>query len=908
MFHDVSVEKALSVLASSPSGLSLSEAAARLSRDGYNELVRGKRAQPVIIFLGQFRNFLIILLMVATAISLFLREFLEASAMLSIIFLSALLGFVQEFRAERAVEALEKISAPTAKVIRDGRELRIPAKELVPGDIILLEAGDIVPADSRVVEAVSLQIDEAALTGESVPSQRVTTSFKAETPVADQKNMAFMGTVVTYGKGRAVVTATGMNTEFGKIASSIQTAKETRTPLQLKFELMARQIGIGVLALVFFVFVGGLLHGNASVAKMFIFALSLAVAAVPSALPAIVTISLALGAKVLASRNMIIKKLPAAESLGAVTIICSDKTGTITKNQMTVTRLFANGRVLSVSGTGYEPGGKFFVDGKEASPAGIELLLRIGLLCNNARLSSTGGSWQVTGDPTEGSLVVLARKGGLSEEVLQDKFSLVQELPFDSERKMMSVVYKAKGARDSFAYVKGAPDILLRHCDKILVNGKVQKLAAKEREQVLETNESFAKDALRVLGLAYRELPSLRQYDIESVEDNLVFVGLAGMIDPPRDEVSAAVAQCREAGVKVMVITGDHATTTTAIARQIGLFQQGDVVLTGEDIERMSEYELAKIIDSVRIIARALPIQKSKVVDVLKRKGHVVAMTGDGVNDAPALKKADIGIAMGITGTDVAKEVAKGVLADDNFATIVNAVSEGRNIYDKMIKSTRYLLSCNVGEIISVFFAIMLGFPLPLTPLQILLMNLVTDGVPAVGLGVEPPEGDVMKRPPRNPREKPITTHSLLLIMLFGIVMGAGTLLIFSLYYDAANEASLRLAQTAAFTTLVMFEMFAVIGSRSLSPLVRHKLNPLTNKWLLGGVALSVLVQLAVVYWAPLQSVFSTVPLGISEWLRILAVSSMGFVLMELGKLFVAQPKNSNNNSGSVNSSAVQGA
>ncbi len=887
MFHDVSVEKALSLLAASEAGLTDSEANARLSKYGHNELPKERRVQPVVIFLNQFKNFLILLLIFAAGISLFLKEFLEAAAISSIILLSVLLGFVQEFRAGRAIEALEKMSAPTARAVRDGREVRIAARKLVPGDIILLEAGDIVPADSRVIETVSLQIDEAALTGESMSSSKVTTVFRPDTPITDQENMAFMGTVVTYGKGRAVVTSTGMATEFGRIASSIQETKEVQTPLQAKFEQMARQIGIAIIVMVFFVFIGGLLQGKLSVAKMFIFALSLVVATVPSALPAIVTISLALGAKALAAKNMIIKKLPAAESLGAVTIICSDKTGTITKNQMTVTRLYADGRVIRVSGSGYEPKGNFYLEGKEFSPKNVELLLRIGFLCNNAKLYNADGQWQVIGDPTEGGLIVLARKGGLSEERLHEDYALVQELPFDSERKMMSVVCRLKGTRETFAYVKGAPDIMLSNCDRALINGKVQKLTAKERERILETNDLFAKEALRVLGFAYRELPPLRQYNIDSAESGLVFVGLVGMIDPPREEVRAAVAQCHEAGIKVMVITGDHALTAMAVAKQIGLFSEGDVVLSGEEVDRMSEYDLSKVIGRVRIIARALPIQKSKVVDALKRNGHVVAMTGDGVNDAPALKKADIGIAMGITGTDVAKEVSKGVLADDNFATIVNAVAEGRNIYDKMIKSTRYLLSCNTGEIITVFFAIMLGFPLPLTPLQILLMNLVTDGLPALGLGVEPAEGDVMKRPPRNPRERPITGSSLLLIVLFGIVMGAGTLFIFNLYVDV----NLKLAQTAAFTTLVMFEMFAVIGSRSLSPF--RKLNPLTNKWLFGGVALSILIQLAIIYWPPLQPIFSTVPLGIAEWTKVLVISSLGFVLMELGKFFIRHPNSS---------------
>ncbi len=893
-FHDIPADKALSILATSRDGLSDSEARARLSKHGYNELPKEKRSGAFFLFLAQFRNFLIILLVIAALISLFLGELVEAFAMAVIILLSAALGFIQEFRAERAMEALEKVSAPTARVLRNGREDRVAAREIVPGDIMLLEAGDIVAADSRVIEAIRLQIDEASLTGESVPSAKVTVPFKLGTSIADQENMAFMGTTVTYGRGRAVVAATGLATEFGKIAVSIHTAEESKTPLQVKFEQMARQIGLGVVLLVCFVFVGGILRGDGGFADsapgMLVFALSLAVAAVPSALPAIVAISLAIGAKSLAARNMIIKKLPAAESLGAVTVICSDKTGTITNNEMTVTRLFVDGRFVSVSGIGYEPVGKFSFDGNALDPKDVELLLRIGCLCNNAGLSYAGGKWQVIGDPTEGALVVLAGKGGLQADALKQMYSVVQELPFDSERKMMSVVFRDKAAREAVAYVKGAPDILLRNCDKVLQDGRVRRLSEADRRRILEVNNSFANDALRVLGFAYRELPQAKGYDADVVETNLVFVGLAGMIDPPRQEVAAAVAQCKEAGIKVIIITGDHALTAKAVAGQIGLFQEGDVVLTGEEIERMPEYELSKVIGKVRIIARALPIQKSKVVDALKRAGHVVAMTGDGVNDAPALKKADVGIAMGITGTDVAKEVSKAVLADDNFATIVNAVSEGRNIYDKVIKSTRYLLSCNVGEIVTVFLAIVIGFPLPLVPLQILLMNLVTDGVPAMGLGMEPAEGDVMKRPPRNPKERPITRGGLALIALFGLVMAFGTLFIFGLYYDASDSKTLSIARTAAFTTLVMFEMFAVIGSRSIAPL--KKLNPFTNKWLLGGVAVSVLIQIAVVYLAPLQKVFSTVPLGVGEWVRILVVASLGFILMELGKFLVRQPVN----------------
>jgi P-type Ca2+ transporter type 2C len=890
-FYDISTEKVVSLLSTSKAGITNEEANKRIEKYGYNELAKKKDSNPIFLFLEQFKNFLIILLMVAIIISVFLKEFLEASAMFSIVIISAALGFFQEYRAEKAIEALEKIAAPTANVIRKGRQIIIQAKEIVPGDIVLLEAGDIVPADSRIIEAASMHIDEAALTGESVPSEKEIKKLKSNIRVTEQKNMAFMGTIVTYGKGTVIVTSTGMSTEFGKIATSIQSTKEVHTPLQIKFEQMAKQIGFAVLALVFIVFLGGILQGDVSIAKMFIFALSLAVAAVPSSLPAIVTISLALGAKTLATKKMIIKKLPAAESLGSVTTICSDKTGTITKNQMTVTKLYTNDAVISVSGTGYNPEGGFSTKGEEVDTKKIELLLRTGYLCNGAKLnkSKENNRWEVIGDPTEGSLITLARKGNLSDEAIKDDFQLIQEFPFDSERKMMSVVYKKSGTRDNTAYIKGAPDILLKDCDRIIKNGKVQKLTEKERIKILEMNEHFATDALRVLAFAYKDLPPTKKYEMNYVEEKLIFIGLAGMIDPPREEVKVAIPQCEAAGINVMIITGDHAATTTAVAKQIGLFREGDLVLTGDDVEKMTDKQLTEVINKVRIIARALPIQKSKVVDALKAKGHVVAMTGDGVNDAPALKKADIGIAMGVTGTGVAKEVSKAILSDDNFATIVNAVSEGRNIYDKIIKSTRYLLSCNAGEIIVVFMAIMLRFPLPITPLQILLMNLVTDGAPAIGLGFEPADEGVMKRQPRNPKERAITGHSLMMIVLFGLVMGAGTLFIFKLYSDQ----SLDLARTAAFTTLVMFEMFAVLASRSLEPF--KKFNPFTNKWLALGVISSLALQIAIIYLAPLQTIFNTVALSLIDWARIIAISSLGYVFMEISKIFIRRSESNNN-------------
>jgi len=856
-------------LSSSDNGLKEKDIDDMLVQQGYNELNKEERSSVFKLFFNQFKDFLIILLLIATVISLLLGEVVDAIAIFAIVLLSAGLGFYQEYNAEKAIEALKKLSAPEAKVIRDGKEKKIPARGLVPGDVILLEAGDIIPADSRLIEAISLKIDESSLTGESVAIEKKIDKLKEGVKIADQKNMAFMSSIVTYGRGKAIVTNTGMNTEIGKIAKSLSSTKEVSTPLQKKFGQMAKQIGTAVLALVFIVFIAGYLRGGISITEMFMFSLSLAVAAVPSSLPAIVTIGLSMGTKTLASKNMIIKKLPAAESLGSATVICSDKTGTLTRNEMTVRKIYVNDEVIDVSGSGYKPEGEFSVDAKK-----IDLLLKIGYLCNSAQLVKEKGRWNIIGDPTEGALVVLGKKGNVNV----GGFSKVDELPFDSDRKRMSVIYGIKGKR--YAYVKGAPDLLLSKCDRIYVNGKIRKLNSSDRKKILSKNEEFGSNALRVLGMAYKDVKS-GSYTIDNVEKGLVFVGLVGMIDPARQEVKKAIEECHDAGIKVIVITGDHAITTKAVAKEIGLFEDGDIVITGEDLDKMDDKELLHKIESIRIIARALPIQKSRVVSALKKKGHIVAMTGDGVNDAPALKKADIGIAMGITGTDVAKEVSKATLVDDNFATIVNAIEEGRNIYDKIIKSTRYLLSCNAGEIVAVFLSIILRFPLPMIPLQILLMNLVTDGMPALGLGVEPSDIDVMNRRPRNPKEYPLNKQMIMLIVVFGLVMGAGTLFLFNRYYSD----SLVLGQTIAFTTLVMFEMFAVFGSRSLKAF--KKLNPFTNKWLTMAVVSSILIQIGVIYFRPLQEVFGTMGLGVVHWLEIIGVSFLGFLVMEVSKKFI---------------------
>ena len=930
MYFDESLKDVYLRLNSSEKGLNSSEAQLRIKEYGYNELKQEKKHTALKVLVNQFKNFLILLLIAAAVISLFVGERPEFYGIVAIILLTIILGFIQEYRAEKAMEALEKIAAPFATVFRDDKELKIPARELVPGDIVVLSEGDIVPADLRLNVVEGLEIDEASLTGESIPSKKVEIQLQSGLLAADQKSMAFSGTIITRGNGRGIVTVTGENTEFGKIAYTIEEIEETATPLQIKFERMAKQLTLIVLGLVALVFIISIftldkkdIEWGKFIARLFIFSLSLAVAAVPSALAAIVTISLSRGANRLALKNMIVKELPAAESLGAVTVICSDKTGTLTKNQMTITKIFSNNKIITVTGSGYSPQGDFYfgddtsnyfsneskfsadskkkLDAKEIKR--LEVMLRTGYLCNNSKLVSNApnnaqnsnvqnsniqngnaqNTWSIIGDPTEGSLVVLAKKSGIDEKHIEEDYNFIQELPFDPERKLMSVIYENYGNKKTEAYIKGAPDFVLKLCTHILIDGKVRKITKKDYDDVLRHNNEFAEDALRVLALAYRDISSVKTHSIANIEKNLVFVGLVGMIDPPREGVKEAIQQCDSAGIRVMMITGDHPMTAKAIARQIGLLRDGDMVLTGSELDKLSDLELEQEIDNIRIIARALPIQKTRIVDALQKKGNIVAMTGDGVNDAPALKKADIGIAMGITGTDVSKEVAKTILIDDNFATIVNAVAEGRNIYDRILKSTKYLLACNVGEVTTVFFAVLLGFPLPLITLQLLLMNLLTDGLPALGLGSEAGEEDVMKHSPRNPQENPLTREMLWVILIFGIAMGLGTLFAFSLFY----KADLKVAQTVAFTTLVMFEMFAVMSARSFAPFKRIGL--FGNMWLVLGISASVLIQLCVVYTPFLQNIFGTVYLGFREWIVVLGISCFGFIMMELSKFFVKE-------------------
>ena len=727
-------------------GLSKAEASRRLMEYGPNELQAARRISPWAILFEQFKNILVLILLIAVVLSAFLGHSIEAIAIAVILLFAVLLGFVQEYRAERAIEALKRMAAPTATVIRDGEEMDMPARDLVPGDIILIRAGDRIPADARLVEAVNLQIEEASLTGESVPVEKNTQPLpNIELAVGDRKNMVYAGTVATYGRGRGLVVATGMQTEFGKIAQLLQTVETGKTPLQENLDKVGRllaRVGIAVVVLI----VGlGLFRGQPFL-EILIFGIALAVAVVPEALPAVVTISLAIGVQRMVKRNALIRRLSAVETLGSTSVICSDKTGTLTKDEMTIRKIFAAGQMLEVSGAGYDPHGEFSRNGSivEPSPA-LMTLLRAAVLASDAHLvqNSESGQWHIKGDPTEGALVVAAAKAGLDKTDLDTRFPRVHEIPFTSETKRMTTLHTSPDG--PVAYSKGAPEVILDSCTHQLTETGETELKQAEKEAILETGRQMASNALRVLALACKSNAGL-----ENAERGMVFLGLVGMIDPPRPEAKSAVQTSEQAGVKAVMITGDHPLTAQAIARELGILKEGRVV-TGMELEAMSEAEFEREVENIEVYARVSPAHKLRVVTALQKKGHVVAMTGDGVNDAPALKKADIGIAMGITGTDVTKEAAAMTLTDDNFASIVAAVEEGRGVFGNIKKYLMYLLSSNIGEIVLMMGASLLGLPLPLSAVQILYVNLATDGLPALALAVDPFETDLMRRKPTKP-------------------------------------------------------------------------------------------------------------------------------------------------------------
>jgi len=885
--HTMSIEEVFKTLKTSPEGLSVEEAKKRLEQYGPNELIAAKKISPIKIFLEQFKDVLVIILIIATVVSMLIGEILDATVIMAIVFACVLLGFTQEYRAEKALEALKRLAAPTAKVLRNGKIVEILAKEVVPGDIILIEAGDRIPADARLIEAVDLQVDEAVLTGESIPvPKNIEPLSEAKIPVSDRKNMVFMGTHTTYGRGKAVVTATGMNTEFGKIASMLQYVEEEKTPLQERLEHVGKWLGILSLVVCFAVAILGILRGY-TLLEMFIWGVSLAVAAVPEALPAVVTISLAVGVQRMVKRNAIVRKLYAVETLGCVNVICSDKTGTITKNEMTVREIYVNGKVIKVTGSGFDIKGEFYDGNRKIDPKitdGVSLVLRIGALCNNAQLEAKSEKTVLVGDPTEVALLVSAVKAGINLEELNKTYPRIRELPFDSIRKRMTTIHVTPQG-EKVAYVKGAPEVILQLCSHIYSNGEVEKLTEEKRKQLLEIVKQMASRALRVLAMAYKKLDKVEEYTTEIIEKDLVFVGLQGMIDPPREEVIPAMKLCKEAGIKVVMITGDHKLTAVAVAKEIGLLEESSEnkhVLTGVELNAISDAELEKIVDDVSVYARVSPEHKVRIVNALKKRGYVVAMTGDGVNDAPAVKRADVGIAMGIKGTDVTKEASEMILADDNFATIVAAVEEGRGIYDNIKKYLMYLLSCNVGEILLMFVASLIGLPLPLLAIHILLINLTTDGLPAIALSIDPPDPDIMKRPPRDPKESVFTPRIKGIIGLGGSLMATIGIPLFTWTY--LRTSNLLYAQTMVFFWMTLFEMFRAFPCRSERK-TSLELGFTANKYLLYGIFSSILITLLIIYIPALQPIFKTIPLKITDLLIAASLSVTSLIVIDLGKI-----------------------
>jgi len=896
-------EEALQTLKTDLHGLDEKEARRRLDEYGPNELLEKKKISPIKIFLGQFKDFLVIILLIATLISALLGELLDASAIAIILILNAVLGFTQEYRAEKSMEALKKLAAPKAHVIRGGKEIEIPTMELVPGDIVILRTGDAIPADLRLIEAINLEVDEAVLTGESIPVKKDTAAIletprkleeeeEASIPVAERTNMAFMSTHATYGRGKGVIVATGMSTEVGKIAEMIQAAPPKETPLQIKLGQFGKQIGLGVLLISVIVFLAEILRpGAEDILKMFIFAVSLAVAAIPEGLPAIVTLTLAIGVLRMAKRSAIIRKLPEVETLGCATVICSDKTGTLTKGEMTVRKVFTSNQIIDVTGSGFELKGEFRRGDKAIEvqeDENVSMTLKIGALCNDSNLRvDEKGALRVDGDPTEGALIVAARKAGMLQDSLKEQYLRIGECSFSSERKRMTTIHKTFDGK-KVAYMKGATEVVLELCTHIYLEGQVKELSQKERETILEINQKMASEALRVLAMAYKSLPeTLQDFSSQVIEKNMVFVGLIGMIDPPREEAKHAIRVCEQAGIKVIMITGDHKHTAVSVAKELSLIKDDPKVLTGAELDALSDEDFERIVEDVVVYARVSPEHKMKIIKALKDKGEIVAMTGDGVNDAPALKNADIGVAMGITGTDVTKEASDMVLADDNFATIVAAVEEGRSIYSNIRKSIQYLLSSNAGEVLTVFVAALLGFPPPLLALQLLWINLVTDGAPALALGVDPADLDTMKKPPRPPEERVFSKVMVLAIIGVSILMCVGTLTTFALgggVLFSKTEAPRR-ALTLAFTTMVMFEMFNVFNCRS----ERHsifKVGAFANKYLIVAVVSSILLQIAAIYVPLFQPIFKTEPLSIFDWLVVTLISSTVLIAIEIGKFF----------------------
>lgn len=886
-WYKLSKDELLSQLETDPEkGLTNEEVRARLEKYGHNELQEEEGKSFLTKLKEQFADFLILILIGAALVSFFVGERTDAVVILAIVVINALLGIYQEGKAEKALEALKQMASPTAKVIRNGHIEVVPSKSLVPGDIVILEAGDIVASDLRLLESSNLQIEEASLTGESVPVDKDSDFITQEdVSLGDRHNMAYMSTIATYGRAKGVVVETGHGTEIGKIATAIQSYDDEATPLQNQLNQLGKFLGITTIFICIMVFVVGLFQGR-EVLEMFMVAISLAVAAIPEGLPAIVTIVLSLGMNKMVKRNAIVKKLLAVETLGSTTVICSDKTGTLTQNEMTAVKVYADGKIFDVSGGGYEPVGEFKENGQTVdlhSIGDLETLLSIGVLANDASLDKDAEGYKIIGDPTEGALVTLAAKANLLKDELSTSYPRIEEIPFDSARKMMSTIHENYIPGKLVSFTKGAPDIVIDRCSHISMGGKVIPFTDELKEEVLKINSMFSRDALRVLASAYKEYSELPS-DIspDTIETGMTFVGLTGMIDPPRPEAKEAIKLCKKAGIDTIMITGDYKETAFAIAKDLGMAEHEDQAMMGAELDKLSDEELREVVKNTKVFARVSPDHKVRIVSALKANGEITAMTGDGVNDALALKKSDIGVSMGITGTDVAKNTAELILTDDNFASIVSAVEEGRIIYDNIKKFVFFLLSCNIGEIIIVFVSILMNLPVPFIPIQLLWLNLVTDSFPALALGVESGDPDIMDRQPRDPKASILDRPMLIGVLVQSLAIGLSSLLAYTTALRIYPD-NLALARTITFATLISAELLRAHSSRSQ----RHslfKIGFFTNRTMILGTSFSFLLMLIVLYVPFIQPIFDTVTMGFEHWRIVVLYAFIPLVVGELYK------------------------
>ena len=873
-WYDISVEDTVKILNTDlQNGLTSEEVTKRIEENGYNELIQKKKKTFLEKFLAQFKDFMIIVLIFAALVSgivgvLEHEGINDSIIILLIVIVNAIIGVMQENKAEKSLEALKKLSSHTAKVLRNGHLLVLPARELVPGDVIILETGDYITADLRLTEAINLRIEEASLTGESVPVEKITKLLAEEDlPLGDRENLAFSTSLVSYGRGKGIVVETGMNTEVGNIATILDSTENSQTPLQKKLDGLGKLLGTAALIICFVMFIIGTINGKEPM-HMFLSAVSLAVAAIPEGLPAIATIVLAIGVQRMVTRHAIVKRLPCVETLGSTTVVCSDKTGTLTQNKMTVEKLYLNNEILDVDSFS-----------QNNIPDDVKLLITASILCNDSKIGSEDGQLKITGDPTETALIDLGLKFSLNKNEIEESEIRVDELPFDSERKLMSTVNKYND-NNYRIFTKGAVDELLKRCDRIFINGKIREIDDKDIENILEANNNLAKDALRVLGMAYKDSDSEVN---ESLESSLIYIGMVGMIDPPRPEVKSAIEKCKTAGIKTVMITGDHKITAIAIAKALGILEDESEATTGPEVEKMTQEELENHVKHYRVYARVSPEHKVRIVKAWQKHGDIVAMTGDGVNDAPALKTADIGAAMGIVGTDVSKEAADIILTDDNFATIVAAVEEGRRIYDNILKAIQFLLSSNIGEIITLFFATLVNWQEPLIPIHILWVNLITDSLPALALSFDPAEDNIMKRRPIPANIGIFTKGRIYRVGYQGLMIGTLTLLAYriGIHEDPSNVV---IGQTMAFAVLSLSQLVHVFNIRSKTQSI-FKTGVFSNMYLVYAVLISFVMMIAVLFIPFLQNIFKVVTLSPRDILIVAGLSFMPLIIVEIFKL-----------------------